>query len=115
MFMRPVCEACKRNYAAVNYKKQDRVHYRKRCDSCIRKNKKKKPAKPRWTSTGYKKKLICDRCKFRAKSAKQTLVYHLDGNLNNCNLNNLTTICLNCSVELMILELPWAVGDLQED
>jgi hypothetical protein len=42
-------------------------------------------------------------------------VYHMDGDLNNCNLNNLKTICLNCSVEVMRLDLPWKVGDLDED
>ena len=113
--MRPLCEACKRKFSAVNYRKNDVTHYRKRCDSCIRKNKRKKPAEPKWTKAGYKKKLICDRCKFRAKSAKQTLVYHRDGDLSNCSLNNLTTICLNCSVEIMMLDLPWALGDLIED
>lgn len=112
---RPFCEACNRNVAAVNYIKENVVHYRKRCDSCIRKNRKKKPVKPRWMSADYKKKMICDRCGYHAKHNAQTLVYHVDGNLNNCNLNNLKTVCLNCSIEVIKLDLPWKIGDLEED
>jgi len=112
---RPVCEACKKRPAAVNCRHNDKTYYRKRCDSCIRSKRNAKPPVPRWRGKGYKKKLICDRCGFRAKSAKQTLVYHQDGDLNNCNLNNLKTVCLNCSVEVMMLDLPWKVGDLTED
>jgi hypothetical protein len=112
---RPLCIACNRNLAAVNYIKEDITHYRTRCDGCIRKNRKKKPIQPRWESKGYKKKMICDRCGFRAKSIAQILVYHLDGNLNNSDLNNLKSVCLNCSVEVIKLDLPWAVGDLSED
>jgi len=70
---------------------------------------------PRWKLKGYKKKMICDRCGFRAKSIAQILVYHLDGNMNNSELNNLKSVCLNCSVEVTKLDLPWAVGDLSED
>ena len=112
---RPLCEACNTRLAAINCNYNNKTYYRKRCDHCIRKNRKKKPAVPRWKKLGYKKKLICDRCGFRAKHSAQTFVYHLDGDLNNCNLNNLKTICLNCSVEVMKLDLPWKVGDLTED
>ena len=85
------------------------------CDNCIRKGRRQKPVTPRWSKQGYKKKMACDRCNFRAKSTKQMLVYHVDGNMNNCNLSNLRTVCLNCSVEVMRLDLPWKVGDLTED
>jgi len=78
---RPVCKACKQRFAAVNYIKEDVVHYRSRCDICNRKNRKVKPAVPRWQKIGYEKKQVCDRCGFRARYASQTLVYHLDGNL----------------------------------
>ena len=51
-----------------------------------------KPQKPRWETAGYKKKPTCDRCGFRAKqSALQLMVYHADGDLNNCELRNLKT------------------------
>lgn len=112
---RPLCEACNRNLAAVNYIKEDVTHYRTRCDSCIRKKRNRKPTQPRWQTKGYTKKMICDRCGFRAKSKAQILVYHLDGNLNNSELSNLKSVCLNCSVEVVRLELPWMVGDLAED
>jgi len=112
---RPICKACNHRYAAVNYVKKGTTFYRTKCDSCIRKNRKVKPAIPKWAKSGYQKKSVCERCGFRAKSNQQTLVYHLDGNLNNCALNNLRTICLNCSVEVMQLDLPWKVGDLEED
>jgi hypothetical protein len=42
-------------------------------------------------------------------------VYHIDGNLKNSNLANLRSICLNCTVEITRLDLPWKVGDLIED
>jgi hypothetical protein len=112
---RPLCNACKRNLAAVNYIKEDITHYRTRCDSCIRRGREIKTIKPRWMLNGYQKKMVCDRCSFRAKGSAQILVYHLDGNLNNSELSNLKSICLNCSVEVVRLELPWMVGDLAED
>jgi len=112
---RPVCEACKKRLAAVNRKVKGKTYYRKKCDSCIRKGRQAKPPVPRWVEVGYEKKLVCDRCGFRARSGKQTVVYYLDQNLNNCNLNNLRTVCLNCSVEVMQLDLPYKKGDLLED
>ena len=113
--IRPVCNVCNKSYCAVNYRKEGKAHYRSKCDSCIRKGRKQKPSVPKWSRQGYKKKLVCDRCGFRARYAGQTIVYYVDGDLNNCNLNNLKTVCLNCSVEVMKLELPWKVGDLTED
>lgn len=112
---RPICKACARNPAAINCHRNDRVYYRSRCDACIRKGRKQKPAVPRWQSTGYKKKMVCDRCGFRAKSTAQILVYHMDGNLNNSELRNLKSICLNCSIEVTRSDLPWRRGDLEED
>lgn len=112
---RPICKACGKRLAAINCHKNDRVYYRSRCDVCIRKGRKQKPATPRWQSAGYKKKLVCDRCNFRAKSAAQILVYHMDGNLNNSDIKNLKSVCLNCTVEITRLDLPWRRGDLEED
>ena len=112
---RPVCKVCNQRYAAVNYRKENITHYRSKCDSCARKHRKIKPAIPKWKTAGYSKKLVCDRCSFRARYSAQTLVYHLDGNLKNCNLNNLKSVCLNCSIEVIKLDLPWQVGDLSED
>lgn len=112
---RPICSACNRRLVAVNYIKADKKHYRTRCDSCTRKNRKMKAQVARWQIEGYQKKKICDRCNFIAKSGAQILVYHMDGNLKNSNLANLRSVCLNCSVEIVRLDLPWKVGDLIED
>ena len=84
---RPICTACNRQLVAINYIKENKTHYRTRCD----------------------------RFNFRAKSGAQILVYHMDGNLNNVDLTNLRNVCLNCTVEITRLDLPWRVGDLVED
>jgi hypothetical protein len=42
-------------------------------------------------------------------------VYHVDGDLNNCELRNLKTICLNCIAEVVRLELPWRPEALAPD
>jgi hypothetical protein len=43
------------------------------------------------------------------------LVYHVDGNLHNTELKNLKTVCLNCTIELQKVDLPWKPGDLEPD
>lgn len=70
---------------------------------------------PRWSTSGYKKKKSCDRCGFKARHQAQLLVYHVDGNLNNNDLRNLRTVCLNCTVEISKQGLPWTAGDLEAD
>jgi hypothetical protein len=74
---RPICNACNRRFVAINYISEGKKHYRTRCDSCTRKNRKAKPPVPRWQLDGYKKKKTCDRCRFIAKSGAQILVYHI--------------------------------------
>lgn len=112
---RPICNACNQRVVAVNYIRENRTHFRTRCDSCIRRKRKHKANEPRWRSSGFIKKLKCDRCSFRAKSGAQILVYHMDGDLNNVSLTNLRNVCLNCTVEITRMDLPWRVGDLVED
>ena len=113
--MRPICPACKQRLCAVNCYRDDKIYYRSRCDYCIRKNRKIKPAEPKWKESGYKKKPTCDKCGFRAKFSAQLLVYHVDGNLNNSGLRNLKTICQNCVVELAKSDAVWKPGDLEPD
>jgi hypothetical protein len=113
--MRPICQACNQRHVAVNYVKQDRVHYRSRCDTCIKRHKRIKPAEPKWKTSNYKKKPACDRCGFRARYASQLLVYHCDGNLHNAITANLRTICLNCVEEVKRLDVPWINGGLTPD
>lgn len=112
---RPICPACQQRFCAVNYYSATGVHYRSRCEQCIKRNRKVKVPVPRWQSKGYKKKFMCDRCGFRAKYSAQLLVYYIDGNLNNNNIRNLKTICQNCVVEIPRLDLPWKPGDLEPD
>ena len=113
--LRPLCKACNKRPAAVNCYRGDKIYYRSRCDNCIRKGRKQKPPEPRWKQSGYKKKMICDRCGFRAATQAQILVYHVDGNLNNSELRNLRSVCLNCTAQVTREDLPWRRGDLEED
>jgi hypothetical protein len=113
--MRPICPACEQRPKAVNYIKEGVSHYRSKCENCLKRGRKIKPAKPRWELAGYKKKAVCDRCGFRAKYSAQLLVYHVDTNLNNCKAANLRTICLNCVVDIKKSDLVWKPGDLEPD
>lgn len=115
MCMRPVCTVCKSKPKAIAYHKYGRIYYRSRCDACIRKNRKLKAAVPRWQAAGYKKKATCDRCGFKARHHSQLAVFHIDGDLNNSELRNLKTVCLNCIQEITRLDLPWRRGDLEPD
>ena len=115
MPLRPLCHVCGKLPRAIAYHKYDRVYYRSRCNACIRRNRKLKPQEPRWKSSGYKKKTACDRCSFKARHHSQLTVYHVNGDLNDCELRNLKTICLNCAQEITRLELPWRPGDLAPD
>ena len=85
------------------------------CENCIKRGKRVKPPVAKWRTAGYKKKPTCDRCGFRAKLNAQLLVYHVDGDLNNCNARNLKTICLNCVPEIKRADLPMRPGDLEPD
>jgi hypothetical protein len=112
---RPICKACNQRFCAVNYNKDGITHYRSRCEYCLKKGRKIKSPEPRWKTSGYKKKTTCDRCGFRSKFAAQLLVYHIDGNMNNTALRNLKTVCQNCVVDINKSDLPWRLGDLEED
>lgn len=113
--LRPMCHACNSRPRAVAYHKYDRVYYRRLCDACLRKGKKIKAPSPRWSQAGYKKKKKCDRCGFQSRYSAQLMVYHINGDLNDVNLHNLKTVCLNCSVEIIRDGLPWRRGDLEPD
>jgi hypothetical protein len=43
------------------------------------------------------------------------MVFHIDGDLNNVDLRNLKTVCLNCAVEVTRLDLTWRPGDVEPD
>ena len=56
--------------------------------------------------------LLADMCGFRSKVNSQIVVYHQDGNLNNSNLLNLRSICLDCSELLQKQDSVAQIGDL---
>jgi len=113
--LRPICKTCGKNHCAVNYIRKGVTHYRSGCDACGRKRKKLKARTPRWQGAGYNKKLTCDLCGFRSILSNQITVFHIDGNLDNCNLINLRSICLNCVEVVKKKEVTWKRGDLQVD
>lgn len=113
--MRPICPICNQRACAINCYRGEQVYYRSRCDYCARRGKRLKLPEARWKTSGYKKKIQCDRCGFKSKYAAQLLVYHVDGNLNNNSLRNLKTVCLNCTVDIKRADLPWRAGDLEPD
>jgi hypothetical protein len=112
---RPLCPVCKQRFCAVNYYREDRVYYRGRCESCIKKNQRAKTPVARWQTAGYKKKPTCDLCGFKSKYAAQLLVYHVDGDMNNVAVRNLKTVCQNCVIEVARANLLWRAGDLEPD
>ena len=109
---RPICNACNYNPCAINYNRNGKTYFRSRCLSCINRNRKKKLPKPRWVENGYTKKRSCDLCGFLCKHGSQIRVHHIDGNLNNCELINLRSVCLNCSILIQKQDLTWKPGDL---
>lgn len=113
--MRPICTICNKNCRAVNYIRNGVTHYRSTCDECGRKKKKLKPRTPRWQEKGYKKKATCDLCGFKSVLPSQITVFHIDGHLDNSNLNNLRSICLNCVEIIKKKEVTWRRGDLEVD
>ena len=78
---RPLCAACNKKPAAVNYTKDKITYFRSRCDSCIRKKRSIPVPIPQWIKSGYKKKPMCEHCGFKAKYKEQLFVYHVDGKI----------------------------------
>lgn len=112
--IRPIC-SCGKNPKAINYIRKGITYYRSTCDECGRKKVKKKPRVPRWKLNGYKKKPTCDLCGFKSVLPNQITVFHIDGNLDNCSLSNLRSICLNCVEVVKKKEVTWKRGDLEID
>lgn len=115
MMKRPICKECNKNYCAVNYIRNNKTYYRRICNECGKNKIRKKKFVPGWVKSGYKKKQVCDYCGFKAIYSTQLTVYHIDGNLNNTDLLNLRTICLNCVEVVKRKEVNWKRGDLTVD
>jgi hypothetical protein len=107
---RPSCDQCGKRPKAVNYYKDGKVYYRRRCEQCLKLH---KPIKPLWVDAGYKPKRVCEACGFKPTFRSQVTVFYIDGNLTNVSNYNLKTVCLNCNAEL--IKTGWARGDLAPD
>jgi len=111
--MRPLC-ICNIRPAAVNYKKNGKTFYRSKCEICL-KSKRIKVGIPKWQQAGYEKKNYCEKCNYSSVHTEQFNVFHIDGNLNNCRLSNLKTVCANCQRILHKENVIWKQGDLIPD
>jgi len=108
--MRPLC-SCGQRPAALNYYKNGRAYYRRKCEACLTGN----SVVPRWKLAGYKMKTACDKCGFRSQHKEVFNVFHVDGDLNNCRPVNLKTVCANCQRTLHQEGVRWKQGDLVPD
>lgn len=111
--MRPLC-ICKQRPAAINYKKGNKTYYRKKCEICL-KHGVYGYGIPKWKQKGYVKKSSCEKCGYKSKHEEQFNVFHIDGNLDNCQPKNLKTICANCQRILQKEGMMWKQGDLTPD
>jgi hypothetical protein len=110
---RPLC-ACNKRPAAINYKKDGKTFYRKKCELCIRYGGIGK-GYPKWFRDGYRQKDFCEKCGFKSKFVEQFNVFHVDGNQNNTKFSNLKTVCANCQRILHKEGIKWKQGDLVPD
>jgi hypothetical protein len=110
--MRPLCK-CGVRPRAVNYKKNNKIYYRRLCEICMANGLNYRI--PRWSRAGYKLKTQCDRCGFRSQHQEIFRVFHVDGNLDNCRHSNLKTVCANCCQILGKEGITWKQGDLVAD
>ena len=111
--MRPLC-ICGQRPAAINYKKNGKTFYRRKCESC---NKYGIVGKgiPQWKLDGYDKKDKCEKCGYKSQHPEQFNVFHIDGQLQNTAPNNLKTICANCQRLIQKQGVRWKQGDLIPD
>ena len=110
--MRPLC-VCGHRPAAINYYKNGKPYYRKKCEVCLRHG--VGHGIPRWQRAGYKKKPHCEKCGYKSAHVEQFNVYHIDADLTNCKPSNLKTICANCQRILQKEGVRWKQGDLTPD
>jgi len=102
---RPTCK-CGR-ITPVNYKKNGKTYYRKKCSKCATAD--KIPKHLDWELAGYRKKDYCEKCNFKGKYKEQITVTKAIGVL-----SSYKSICLNCEVEIN-KKGGWKVGGLTPD
>lgn len=110
--MRPLCK-CGERPRAVNYIRNEKVYYRSLCEVCMKNG--LHHGIPRWKRAGYRLKKVCDKCGFKSVYKEVFSVYHVDGDLNNCAVSNLKTVCANCQRVLHREGVTWRQGDLTPD
>ena len=101
MNTRPKCECG--NFTAINYKKNGKTYYRKKCHRCIVAG--KLPKKTEWQLQGYVRKIACEKCGFRSKLADQISVIKVG--------MKFKSVCLNCEADIKVNG--WKTGDLMPD
>ena len=112
---RPLCQECNSRPAAYNYRRGDKVYYRKKCDACIRRSSSSTISTPAWQRSGYHKQTHCEMCGFTAQHPHQLDVHYLDGNMTNNIQSNLKTVCANCNRLIHVKKQGWRQGDLTAD
>jgi hypothetical protein len=109
---RPLC-ICGHRPAAINYKKNGRTYYRRKCEVCLTGG--VGAGIPKWYQDGYRMKPLCDKCGFKSKNLEQFNVFHVDGNMTNTRPANLKTVCANCQRILAKEQFNWKQAGLQPD
>lgn len=109
---RPLC-VCGFRPAAINYVKNGKTYFRRKCEVCLKQG--VGAGIPKWYRDGFRLKTQCDHCGFKSKHKEQFNVFHLDGNLNNTKQNNLKSVCANCQRILSKTGITWKPGGIQPD
>lgn len=94
VFERGTCKHCGIRPKAINYVKNNKTFYRSKCEICLSGNNKFKI--PAWKRDGYVKNKKCEQCGFLSKFTEQMTVI--------TEKKKYKTICLNCQVEVKLLE-----------
>jgi hypothetical protein len=111
---RKLCEKCLKRPTAINYYKNKKPYYRKKCDYCLR-HPDRDEGKTNWARSGYKMKPYCEKCGYKSRHTEQFNVFHIDRDLTNCKHKNLKTVCANCQRILHKEDIKWKQGDLIPD
>ena len=99
--IKKLCQSCSKNPVTVNYVRNGKTYYRKKCYYCIKQKKQnKEQATQLLRKSGYKKKTTCDRCGFKSKTPEQIQIHFRDQNPYNVSISNIRSYCFNCIIEV---------------